>query len=415
MSCRGVEQIIWSLDEKEFEEIIKFIPHVQRDAYFVIYFLKMQIRDIVRVKGKHIRKDGIHLGSKNFPWPQLDNIKFLSLKSRLLSTAREFPQARIFEARKPIIKAKDDLCRGFIKGQNRCSKYGRIKASKENSIGKLPNFIVLGVPKAATTWLYQCLDEHPEVFVPEKELEFFGSYRYNYGIKWYREKFVNWETELVGGDVSISYFQSHQAPRQMRNHLNCQDLKLIVLLREPIGRALSFYEMRVLKGENLVSFEDSLNVPYYRQLYIDTGHYYRYFENYLKYFSREQILVLLYEEIKQDPDRVMEKAFDFIGVNTNYKIDMLKRRANVGKSIRNSKRHQALTYLGFVFQAKLPWFGIGVRLRNMLTKFSQKINFYNYRRDYRIDIQVFNKLKEEFQVSNERLAEIAGIDLSYWE
>ncbi len=414
MSCNKVEQTIWSLDEQEFEEVIKFIPHVQRDAYSVIFFLKMRIRDVVRVKGKHISEDGIHLGKKIIPWPQIDNTTFLSLKSRLLNTARGFPQARFFEARKPILKAKDDLCRGFIKGLFRQSKYGKVNTSKGNSTGKLPNFIVLGVPKAATTWIYQCLDEHPKVFVPDKELEFFRNYRYHYGINWYEQQFAGWQSEKAGGDVSIGYFQSLNAPQRMCKHLDCQELKLIVLLREPIDRALSYYEMRVLKGEMLGSFEDTLKIPYYRQLYIETGHYAKYFENYLKYFSCEQILVLLYEEIRKDPDHVMEKVFDFIGVNPDHQVNTIKRKSNVGKTIKNPNLHYAFTKFGYFLQVAIPWFGIGIRLRDYLIKISQQINFYQVRRKYQIDPCVYKQLKEEFQPSNEKLARIAEIDLSLW-
>ena len=64
----------------------------------------------------------------------------------------------------------------------------------------LPNFICIGAQRAGTTWLYHCLKEHPEVFVPEKkELRFFN-YHYSDGIEAYKQNFksVSNESKLLG-------------------------------------------------------------------------------------------------------------------------------------------------------------------------------------------------------------------------
>ncbi|MCJ7699997.1 MAG: sulfotransferase domain-containing protein, partial [Anaerolineales bacterium] len=226
-----------------------------------------------------------------------------------------------------------------------------------------------------------------------------------------KQQFLGWNTEKVAGDVSIGYFQSPEAPKRIREHLDCKHLKLIVLLREPIDRALSFYEMRVLKGNLLSSFEESLKIPYYRNLYIESGHYYRYYKNYLESFSKDQILILLQDEMKTNPDKEISKVCEFIGVRSDYNTSIPNKKANVGKSIKYPKMHYYLTYLGFIFQAAFPPLYIGSRIRDLLMKISFKVNFYNTRKDYNLDPIVRKYLEGEFRPSNERLREMSGIEL----
>ena len=86
----------------------------------------------------------------------------------------------------------------------------------------LPNFIGIGAPKAGTTWLFKCLDEHPEVFVAAvKETSFF-----DYGT--IEGRFAEYEAHFVGsegypavGEVSTRYLSSHRAPARVINSTWC--------------------------------------------------------------------------------------------------------------------------------------------------------------------------------------------------
>jgi hypothetical protein len=405
------ERQILTLPETEFSNVLKFIPNVQHDSFMMLYYLGIRMKDVVRIKGEDISRDGIRLGGKHFPWPDKDSSEaFSSLKNRLLKNAQQYPDARLFEARKSPLKAKDELRRAFHKGCQRYEEYGNHPVKDVDA--KLPNFLVLGMPKAATTWIYRHLKAHPDVFVPQKELEFFNSFRYNFGFNWYKRQFLGWESETIGGDVSIGYFQSLVAPERIHKHLGSKDLKLIVLLREPVDRALSYYEMRLMKGNQLESFEDSINNPYFRNLFIDTSHYYLSYQNYLKFFSKDQILILLYEEIRRDPARAMEKVYAFLEVDPFYELEEVSKKTNAGKSLKNPELHRFMIDLGVICQSTIPF--VGVRLRDFLLEVSKRINFYHDRQSYQIDPVVMDKLKKEFAMSNECLAELSGIDLASW-
>ncbi|MCJ7703463.1 MAG: hypothetical protein MUO62_17910, partial [Anaerolineales bacterium] len=179
---RKVEREIRYLARDQFEEIIKFIPSVQQDAFYLLYYLGIRFKDIVKLRGVNISEDGIWINKKKYIWPENPNQELLFVRTRLLETAQQFPDARLFEAQKPIIKAVTDLPRAFKKGFERYSHFQEKPTDKIE--GRLPGFLVLGTPKSATTWLYHSLKAHPEIYLPDKELEFFGSYRFHYGINW---------------------------------------------------------------------------------------------------------------------------------------------------------------------------------------------------------------------------------------
>lgn len=408
MEIKAEEQIR-NLLEPQFKEIIKYIPAVQHDVFYLVYYLGIPVSDIVRIKGDCIHEDGIRTKRKKYPWFQDADQDLRFIKQRLIETAQKFPSARLFEAQKPIFKAEYDLVKAFQKGVDRYHQYQTDLI--DNVEGRLPDFLVLGTPKSATTWLYQCLKDHPSIFLPEKELEFFGGYRFYYGINWYRKQFLDCRPDQVAGDVSIGYFQSPEAPKRIFDLLDHDHLKLIVLLREPIDRALSFYEMRVLKGNLLSSFEESIRVPYYRNLYIESGHYDQFYQNYLGFFPKEQILILLHEEIKANSHKVLNEVFNFIGVQQDLEPQFVNRKTNVGRSIKNPKMHYYLTNLGYLFQVAIPKFGLGFRIRKMIMKLSFRINFYRIRKDYVLDPLIRSNLESEFRPSNEHLSALSGVEL----
>ena len=344
-------------------------------------------------------------------WPEGKEAE--GLKSRVLALASDGgPDDRIFESHKPLTKAITDLKAGFAAGKERWRHSEELKA--EEISAKLPNFVVLGAPRCATTWLYACLAAHPDIFVPDtKEQEFFGNFQYHLGTNWYKKQFTGHTGEKAIGDVSVGYFASAEAPAQMDGLLDGASLKLIVVLREPVSRALSYYRYRLLSGNAPRSFERSLKMPYFRRLYIETGHYYRYYENYLSHFSKDQILILLYEEIQQNPRAAIKKVFNFLEVQTDFVDAVFDSVPNHARSIRNLTLHYLLYHAGIASQARLPY--LGARVHGLLNRINNKVNLSNKRYSRRIDETVHQKLKDEFRPSNIRLQELAGIDLSLWE
>ena len=105
------------------------------------------------------------------------------------------------------------------------------------------NFLGIGAPKCATTWLAACLSDHPQIFMPaKKEVSFFCAKK-----KWtgdyfnYVELFKDAKSEQITGEYSVSYLGAGEITASRIYEFN-KNLKLIVVLRDPVRRSFSHYK-----------------------------------------------------------------------------------------------------------------------------------------------------------------------------
>jgi hypothetical protein len=200
---------------------------------------------------------------------------------------------------------------------------------------KLPNLFILGVAKSGTTTLADALRQHPEVFItPTKEPTFFSSdINYARGMDWYlRTFFPAADNFRYRGEASPSYiYFADKAARRMRADLGAQDLRFMVILRNPVDRAYSHYWHNVhrWRQENL-SFEQALqaeetrlrqgdkelnDLGRIRYAYFAAGLYARQLQAFWKYFPREDCLLLLYEDLHPDSyPLAMQRVQEFLGL-----------------------------------------------------------------------------------------------------
>ena len=105
----------------------------------------------------------------------------------------------------------------------------------------LPNFIGIGAPKAGTTWLFNCLQEHPQVFVaPVKETKFFDDENIEGRILEYEAHFRGAEGAIAVGEISTRYLSSNRGAAE-RIHRYLPEVRLFVSLRNPSDQAYSHY------------------------------------------------------------------------------------------------------------------------------------------------------------------------------
>ena len=117
----------------------------------------------------------------------------------------------------------------------------------------LPNFLYIGTSKAGSTWLYDVLNHHPDVFMaPGKGLYFFSAH-YERGLDWYGSHFAAAAGQRIRGEVSHGYLYDEKACERMA--AMDPELKLMVCLREPVDRAFSEYLDGVKNGRVDGSFE----------------------------------------------------------------------------------------------------------------------------------------------------------------
>jgi len=216
-----------------------------------------------------------------------------------------------------------------------------------------PNFIGIGAMKAASSWLYNSLVEHPEIGCPKiKELHFFNNdANYKKGIDFYKSKFP--EAKIIG-ELSPSYLFDSRSPARIAEHF--PDVKLFVCFRDPAQRAWSHYQYSLQQKGRLSAYK-SFSDAYKKDTSLSgLGRYGEQLQRYRKYFDEDQLHVVFYEDIKQEPYETVRGLYRFIGVeNKEFSPSTLTGRRNqTGDRIVNI-RH------------KRTW-GILVSARAMLSK-----------------------------------------------
>jgi hypothetical protein len=175
----------------------------------------------------------------------------------------------------------------------------------------LPNFLHLGPSKSGTTWLYQVLAEHPEVFLcPAKDLHFFNRC-YDRGIEWYRGQFRGAGQEHnVVGEICPGYLSFGPAPERIRACLG-PDVRLMVTLREPVSRAFSSFLDHRKHGQAAATFRETTRLL--PQL-IDEGRYATHLRSYVEHFGRESLHVAVFDDLQADPQAFLDGVTDWLGI-----------------------------------------------------------------------------------------------------
>jgi hypothetical protein len=203
------------------------------------------------------------------------------------------------------------------------------------------DFIGIGAQKSATTWMHRVLSDHPDVLTSDpKELNFFTA-NYDRGTLWYEAQFP--DGAGVRGELSPTYFFSADAPRRARAYR--PDLKLIVVLRDPVERAFSNHLHEIRKGHIAAgtSFEmaQAANPAYLEQS--------RYRANLLRWieaFSAEQLLVILAEDIASAPEAQIDAVFRHIGVQPGKARSNLHERQHESVAFKHASIQGALRSVG---------------------------------------------------------------------
>lgn len=193
----------------------------------------------------------------------------------------------------------------------------------------LPNFLIIGAQKAATTWLSDNLSEHPDIFIsPAKETYYFN-HKYKQGIEWYQQFFANCEQQSAVGEATPGYLPHPDAPKRIKETLG--DPLLIALLRQPVDRAYSAFWQHMRSGDispntDFVQYFESDG-----QVQIRTQSYYHHqLERYFEFWDRSNMLVLLYEELFEDPKNTMKTVFRFLNVDPMYESQSPQNIVNAG-------------------------------------------------------------------------------------
>lgn len=200
-----------------------------------------------------------------------------------------------------------------------------------------PSFLYIGMPKAGSTWFFEALRQHPEVFVPiAKDIQFFDR-NYERGLDWYSDFFRPARHELVTGELSHDYYASPQAAARIARDL--PDVKLICCLREPGDFVVSAY-----KYNKMHHLKDDVDLDGFIDL-DRTRRYTSYLENLSSYFAafpESNIKIVFYEDLSA-PQALLSDIYGFLGVNPCFTPTVVHQRVNPARNPR-SKAATRLAY-----------------------------------------------------------------------
>jgi hypothetical protein len=200
-------------------------------------------------------------------------------------------------------------------------------AQRRETEGPLPDFVVLGTQKGGTSFFYRLLTEHPLVRgAAVKELHFFDN-KFAEGVGWYRRCFSEGERvdgrRTITGEASPSYLFDPRVPERMARTV--PEARLIALLRNPVDRAYSHYQMEVRRGREARSFEEATeqemtsaegeeNAVDVRYAYLTRGLYAEQLERFSFFANRDRLLVVNSENLFTRRLEVLERVSTFLGL-----------------------------------------------------------------------------------------------------
>jgi len=204
------------------------------------------------------------------------------------------------------------------------------------------DFLVIGAQKCATSWLYYCLRDHPEIHLPSRKQEDIylgGDLHRKYGTEWYFRHVGEPDEGQRAGDVSVDYLFDPRSPEAVYEVI--PDTKIIAILRHPIARAVSSYYWNLRRGniEEMDLGNGMRRVLQTRQeaerpdLQYDPTNYYVnilarglynvHIRRYLQHFSPDQFLLLPFDLIKQQGAEILERVYKFVGVDPSFRPSRL--------------------------------------------------------------------------------------------
>jgi Sulfotransferase domain len=202
----------------------------------------------------------------------------------------------------------------------------------------LPNLIIVGAMKCATSSLHYYLGLHPEIKMSKKkELDFFIFERnWDKGITWYESQFSG--KAKVYGESSTNYTKYpwfKGVPQRMYSII--PNAKLIYILRDPIERIVSEYIHIYSEGGDRRTIKEALtNLK--DNWYVDNSKYYMQLEQYLNFYPKSNFLIMTAEDLQMDTQRVLAKAFRFLNVDGSFFTHSFFKRVHTSKDKKAKNR-----------------------------------------------------------------------------
>lgn len=274
----------------------------------------------------------------------------------------------------------------------------------------VPKFIIVGAMKSGTSTLAHHVGEHPEVYMPSGEVHFFydqGRGNFEKGVEWYKKKFEGATSGQIVGEKTPTY--SYLPGVAERIYDLIPDAKLIWIFRNPIDRAYSNYWHTVRAGLEPLGFEKAVRSEQERDIwkgYLRRSLYAEQVDRYLEYFDKEQMHFCLFEELKEDPESVLENVYRFISVDSKHASQL---NPHARKNVTRIPRSKLFRCLTRSVLNEVPL------LSSITFRLDHKFNQRSEPGYPEMDQTLKRELINYFKPYNQKLASQTGLDTKIWE
>ena len=283
------------------------------------------------------------------------------------------------------------------------------------------DFFIVGAPKSGTTSLYNYLDQHHSITMSSvKEPNYFSCTEIEDQKLYYKNKHIstldkyhslfNFKNgSCLFGEASVSYLYYKDIASRIKNYN--EDAKIIIILRDPVERAVSHYNMDKRLGfvkTDLKSILDDVSLKnhmlFYQQ-YIQLGFYYLQVKRYIDVFGKENVCVMKYDDLNNDNKEFTDKILGFLDLDVDNKIDF--------DTPYNSYKSSSNQLVNILYSVSFVRKIISSFFPNSMLKAINK-SFFN-KQETKISEEIEMKLYDLFHEDILLLEQMLEIDLNSWK
>lgn len=300
-----------------------------------------------------------------------------------------------------------------------------------------PDFFLVGAPKCGTTAMATYLGSHPEIFMTTDEFHYFGSdLRFNNNLgrnpAWnkmseeqYLLHFARVNGEKRVGEGSVFYLFSKRAASEISDFNSVA--QIIIMLRQPVEAMYSLHSQMIYGcEENIEDFRDALAAEPNRKrgvcipkgccsleglMYRAVFQYTSQVERYFDVFGRENVLVLIFDDLKNDAAGTYRQTLEFLRVDSNFTTKFSK--INTNKRVRSQWLHSFMVDPPSPFKS-VARFLAGTNWTRETARWFIRIFNTRYKERSPMDPALWRELNEESKPHIDHLSALLDRDLSFW-
>lgn len=290
------------------------------------------------------------------------------------------------------------------------------------------HFIGIGAGRSGSTWISECLREHPEVnFSIKKETNFFSTpHCVNFKIwdkalnpnkiekditEYYKEFDLEKKNSFKKGEFTPNYLYDTEAAQLIKKHF--PNTKIVVCLRNPAEIMYSTFwyaKCTHLTNNRLTTFKEFIK----NEKYYEIGYLYKYLKLYYDLFPKENIYLILFDDIKKRPKDLIKNLYSYLNIDNSFTPSCLNKKINsatkpklsiITSLVKSIYKIVSTTKLIFLYKA-LAKNHLIIKIYNKLTK--TKFSYPPMSKDER------RQTIKIFVDDIKNLEKLTGLNLSNW-